>query len=250
MKKIIISFFAIILFFSCKNEPQHLVKIKGKQLPITEEITSTKAIETVIEPFKEKVENEMNVILSFTPKDLNRHDGELESSLGNLMADLCQERANLVFNTATGKNIDFAMFNFGGIRAGISKGEITTRNAFQLMPFENNLVVVELTSDKIIELVEYLIIEKRAHPLSKGISLVVTENGYDLKIKNVPVDNSKTYFVLTSDYLQKGGDNMNFFNNPVSLFKTDYKVRNAIIDYFKEKDTITIKLDGRFRSEI
>ncbi|MBL4939756.1 MAG: 5'-nucleotidase C-terminal domain-containing protein [Lutibacter sp.] len=250
MKKIFISFFTIILFFSCKNEPQHLVIIKGKQLPITEEITSSKAIETVIEPFKKKVKKEMNVVLSFAPKDLNRHDGKLESSLGNLMADLCQEKANLVFNTKTGKNIDFAMFNFGGIRAGISKGEITTRNAFQLMPFENNLVVVELSSEKIIELVNYLINEKRAHPLSKDITLVITKNGYDLRIKNSPIENSKTYFVLTSDYLQKGGDNMKFFNNPISLFKTDYKVRNAIIDYLKENDTIKVKLDGRFRSEI
>lgn len=250
MKKKFIFFFTIILFLSCKNEPQHLVTIKGKQLPITEEITSTKAIETVIKPFKEKVEKEMNVVLSFTPKDLNRYDGKLESSLGNLMADLCQEKANLMFNSKTGKNIDFAMFNFGGIRANISKGEITTRNAFQLMPFENNLVVVELSSEKIIELVNYLINEKRAHPLSKDITLVITKNGYDLRIKNSHIDNSKTYFVLTSDYLQKGGDNMNFFNNPISLFKTDYKVRNAIIDYFKEKDTITAKLDGRFRSEI
>jgi 2',3'-cyclic-nucleotide 2'-phosphodiesterase (5'-nucleotidase family) len=250
MKKIIISFFTIILIFSCKNEPQHLVKIKGEQLPITEEITPTKAIETIIEPFKDKVEKEMNIVLSFTPKNINRYDGKLESSLGNLMADLCQERANPIFNSITGKNIDFTMFNFGGIRAGISKGNITTRNAFQLMPFENNLVVVELSYDKITELVTYLINEKRAHPLSKHINLVITKKGYDLKIKNINIDSSKTYYVLTSDYLQKGGDNMNFFKNPVNLYNTDYKVRNAIIDYFKEMDTITIKLDGRFRSEI
>ena len=107
MKKFIISFFTIILFISCKNAPQHLVKIKGEQLPVTEEITSTKAIENIIKPFKEKVEKEMNVVLSFTPIDLNRYDGELESSLGNLMADLCQERANLIFNSSTGKKYRF-----------------------------------------------------------------------------------------------------------------------------------------------
>jgi len=42
---------------------------------------------------------------------------------------------------------------------------------------------------------------------------------------------------------------MNFFKNPVNLYKTDYKLRNAIIDYFKETDTIKVKLDGRFREE-
>ncbi|MFK5958574.1 MAG: 5'-nucleotidase [Lutibacter sp.] len=250
MKKIIIVFFTTFLLFSCKNEPQHLVKIEGKLIPINEELTSKKAIEAIIEPFKMKVEAEMNAVLSYTPNELNRADGKLESSLGNLMADLCFEKASPVFNSITGKNIDFALFNFGGIRAGISKGKITTRNAFNLMPFENQLVVVELTSEKIKELINYLIIENRAHPVSKQINLAITKNGYNLKINNKPIDSSKTYYVLTSDYLQNGGDNMNFFKNPVNLYKTNYKVRNAIIDYFKENDTVKIKLDGRFRSEI
>ena len=250
MKKFIILVFTILAFVSCKNEPQSLVRIEGKQLPITEEITSKKNIEAFIKPFKEKVKKEMDVVLSYTSKELNRYDGKLESSLGNLMADLCYERANMVFNSRTKKNIDFSMFNFGGIRASISKGEIRNQHAFELMPFENSLVVVELTSEKINELAEYLIQENKAHPLSKHIKLVITKNGYDLKINNLPIEASKTYFVLTSDYLQNGGDNMNFFKNPVNLHKTDYKVRNAIIDYLKETDTIKVKLDGRFRKEI
>lgn len=250
MKKFIIAFFTIFLFFSCKNEPQHLVKIEGKLIPISEELTSKKAIEATIEPFKVKVEAEMNAVLSYTPIELNRVDGKLESSLGNLMADLCFEKANPVFNSRTSKNIDFTMLNFGGIRAGISKGNITMEHAFNLMPFENELVVVELTSKKINELINYLITENKAHPVSKHINLEIIKNGYNLKINNKPIDVSKTYYVLTSDYLQNGGDNMNFFKNPVSLTKTDYKVRNAIIDYFKENDTIKVNLDGRFRSEI
>ena len=249
MKKIIISFFTILLLFSCKKEPQHLVKIKAELLPITKEITSKKDIEFFIKPFKEKVEKEMNTILSYTPIELNRYDSELESTLGNLMADLSFERANPIFNSRTGKNIDFTMFNFGGIRAGIPKGKITMQHAFQLMPFENELVVVELTSEKINELVTYLINGKRAHPVSNQVSLVITNSGYNFKINNTPIDTNKTYFVLTSDYLQHGGDNMNFFKNPVNLYKTDYKVRNAIIDYFKETDTIKVKLDGRIRTK-
>jgi len=249
MKKIIISLFTILLVFSCKNKPQLLVKIEGKQLPITEKINSSKAIENLIQPYREKVENEMSTILSYTNKELNRYDAELESSLGNLMADLCFEKANPVFNSRTGKNIDFTMFNFGGIRASISKGKITNEHAFNLMPFENELVVVEITSNKLKELITYLINGKRAHPISKHINLAITNEGYNLKINNVPVDTSKNYYVLTSDYLQHGGDNMNFFKNPVNLYKTDYKLRNAIIDYFKETDTVKVKLDGRFREE-
>ena len=251
MKNSIIYFFAALLLFSCKEEPQQLVKVEGKLLPITEEITSTKSIEEFIKPYKESVENEMNTIISYTPTDLVRTDGELESSLGNLFADICYQRANEVFKSRTGNNIDFAMFNYGGIRAGIGKGAITNENAFQLMPFENSLVVVELTAEKLHELVQYLFDKKLAHPLSKQINLVITNeaDNYELSINNSPIDNSETYFVLTSDYLQHGGDSMNFFKDPVNLYNLDYKIRNALIDYFKETDTISVTLDGRFRKK-
>ena len=72
----------------------------------------------------------MSKVLSYTPIDLTRTDGKLESSLGNLLADLCYQRANPVFKSRTGNTIDFALFNYGGIRAGITKGDITTQNAF------------------------------------------------------------------------------------------------------------------------
>lgn len=250
MKKFIILFFTVLLIISCKNEPQHLVKIEGKLLPINNEISTKKEIEDFIKPYKEKVESEMNKVLSFTTQDLVRTDGELESSLGNLMADMCYQRANPVFKSRTNKDIDFALFNYGGIRAGIGKGTITTQNAFNLMPFENSLVVVELTPEKIQELVAYLIAGKKGHPLSNQINLTITSSGHELMINNEPLDTSKNYFVLTSDYLQNGGDKMDFFKNPVNLYKLDYKVRNAIIDYFTEKDTISVVLDGRFKIEI
>lgn len=243
-------FFVPLFFIGCKEEPQNLIKIKAELIPISETIASEKSVDEFIQPYKEKVESEMNTVISFTPKDLSREDGELESSLGNLMADLCYERANPVFKSRTGKDIDFALFNFGGIRAGITNGPIKTQNAFNLMPFENSLVVVEITSEKLTELIQYLINQNKAHPLSKQVELVISgASNYNFSLNKKPLDNSKTYFVLTHDYLQNGGDNMVFFKDPVELHKLDYKVRNAIIDYFKATDTIKTELDGRFRKE-
>jgi len=188
----------------------------------------------------------MNAVLSYTSKNLVATDGKLESSLGNLLADLCYQKGNFVFKKRTGKNIDFAMFNFDGIRAGISKGNVTMQNAFNLMPFENNLVVVELSSKKLKELIQYLIAQKKAHPLSRQVKLSITSSGYHFSINGKPINDKKNYYILTSDYLQHGGDHMDFFKNPVHLYPLNYKMRNAIIDYFKEKDTLKSNLDGRF----
>jgi 5'-nucleotidase len=246
MKKIIISFLIVFLVVSCKNNTLQLVKIKGKLFAITKKIAADSSVVKTYLPYKYKMEKEMNTVLTFTLTDLVATDGDLESSLGNLLADLCYQKGNFVFKKRTGKNIDFAMFNFRGIRAGIPKGNVTTQNAFNLMPFENNLVVVELSPKKLRELIQYLITQKKAHPLSKQVRLIITKNGYNFSINGKPINDNETYFVLTSDYLQHGGDHMDFFKNPVHLYALDYKMRSAIIDYFKETDTLKSNLDGRF----
>jgi 5'-nucleotidase len=93
----------------------------------------------------------------------------------------------------------------------------------------------------------YLERAKTAHPVS-GIQIEMDQD-YKVtsaKINGEDIDEDKTYFVATSDYLQQGGDNMNFFKDPIQLYKVDYKLRNAIIDYFKKVDTVRVEKDNRF----
>lgn len=220
-------------------------KITAETIAIDSATKPDTSFVILISPFKKKMIKEINTVLTYTPKDLVRTDGKMQSSLGNLMADLCYSRANPVFKKMAGKNIDFTLLNYGGIRSGIFKGKVTYKNAFELMPFENTLVVTELTGDKIEALVRYFITQKRAHPLSKQIQLTITKNRFTLQINGQPFDRNKTYHVLTHDYLQSGGDRMVFFKDPVRLYDLKYKVRDAIVDHFKSVDTLTSALDNR-----
>ncbi|MFT6027438.1 MAG: hypothetical protein ACI8P5_001701, partial [Bacteroidia bacterium] len=56
-------------------------------------------------------------------------------------------------------------------------------------------------------------------------------------------------YVVTSDYLAEGGDNMNFFKDPLERIRTGIKIRDAIIDDFRvaglSGKTLSVKLDGR-----
>ena len=246
MKKALLVFSLLLLFVECEKKTLHLVKTTAEIISIDSTFAENPAYKKRIAPYKNKMITEINTVISYAPKNINRYDGKLQSSLGNLLADLCYERTNVIFKERTGKEIDFSMFNYGGIRASISKGTVTNKNPFELMPFENSLVVVELSGKKVAELVDYFIKNKSAHPLSKNIELLInTDKSYQLKINNQKFDLTKNYFVLTSDYLQSGGDKMDFFKNPISLFKTDYKMRHAIIEEFKSLDTLRTSLDNR-----
>jgi len=245
MKKIWILFFFSFLIIACKNNSHEVSKIDAKQLKIGNEVKQDSSIIQLFTPYKKKMTNEITKSLSFSPKILERTDGNLQSTLGNLVADLSYEKANELFKNKTGKTVDFSMSNYGGIRAAIMKGDVTVSNAFELMPFDNTLVVVELNYDKIKALFNYFVAKKRAHPLSKNIQLTIKNDSYNVLINGKAIKKDRTYFVATSNYLQKGGDGMIFFSEPESLFDSNFLIRDAIVDYFESKDTLSANLDNR-----
>ncbi|WP_289021115.1 5'-nucleotidase [uncultured Salegentibacter sp.] len=240
------AFFALIIL-SCKDDSIETAKVKGQRIAIDNKIESNTEIKEFITPFKEHLNKTLDSTLTYNPQAMVKSDGDLNTAIGNLMADVVMEQAGPVFKSRTGNEIDMVLLNHGGIRAGLNKGKISTRSAYALMPFENEIVIAEISGAKIKEMLTYLERTKTAHPVS-GIQIIMNKN-YKVKsaeIKGKKIEENKTYFVATSDYLQQGGDNMLFFKNPVGLTKIDYKLRNAIIDYFKKVDTLKVTKDNRF----
>lgn len=188
----------------------------------------------------------MNQILAYAPETMDKSKGEWQTTIGSLQADITLATANKLFLKREHKPVDICLLNHGGIRSMISKGNVTTRTAFELMPFENELVVVALKGQQIVEMVNYLISEKKPHPLA-GMEIVLNKDASSYKsitIQGKPLDINKTYYVATNDYLYNGGDSMNFFKKG-TMTSLDYKLRNVWIDYFKETDTIPVPRNKR-----
>ncbi|WP_010227781.1 5'-nucleotidase C-terminal domain-containing protein [Gillisia marina] len=239
-----------LVLFACKNNA-HITsspsEINGKRFPIDNTISPDPEIEDFIRPYSNHLNATLDSTLAYNPRNLNKSDGKLNTAIGNMMADLVMAQANPIFKSRTGFEIDMVLLNHGGIRSGIGEGAVTTRTGFKLMPFENEIVVAELSGKKMLELLNYLENAKIAHPIS-GLELKVDGNFKTISalIREEPINTEKTYFVATSDYLQQGGDSMNFFKNPSNLYKLDYKLRNAIIDHFKKVDTLKTSIDNRY----
>jgi len=236
----------LLLILSCAST--NISKIEGKRLDIDETIKPNQAIEDFIKPYREHVNKNLDSVISYAPETYTKSDGELNTAIGNLMADAVYSEGNPVFNKRTGENIDFVLLNHGGIRSIISKGNITSRTAYEVMPFENSVVVVALKGEQVLLMMTYLSEAKRAHPVSSQLQLTLDINGNikSATINNKTIDKTKTYYVATNDYLYNGGDRMTFFHPNDSLYVLDYKIRNVLIDNFKKKDTLSPKRDNRF----
>ena len=240
----ILSFCFVLV--ACKTESNW--QKYGYNIEINQQVLSDSSVVKYYQPFKKNLEESlMNTPISYSPKTYKKNDGELNSTLSNMFADATYEMSNPVFNKMSGKNIDIVLLNNGGIRSIISKGNISEKTAFELMPFENSIVVLELNGLSIIKMIDYLRKVKLQHPIS-GLQITLN-NEYsvnEVKINGVSIENEKKYYVATTDYLLEGGDKMYFLAETTKTTDINYKMRDILIDYFKQYDTLKLKSDNRF----
>jgi len=236
----------LCLFLSCDHSKK-LVNTKGENISISNEMASDKAIEAVIDPYRINLDKSMNKVLSYAVDTYSKRDGDYNTAIGNLMADAVFELSKPILKSRTGKDLDIVLLNHGGIRSILPKGNVTTKSAYSLMPFENSVVVVPLKGSVVMEMTSYLQEFKKAHPIS-GLELVLgPENNYQkILVGGQAVDPSKTYYVATNDYLYNGGDRMYFLKKSDTLYDLNYKIRNLLLDYFTKYDTLNPKKDLRF----
>lgn len=249
VSKLFVIFLTLFLVTSCSKQNYQVTKIVGKQFPITEKENQVAEIENFIKPYREHINKDLDSILAYCPVTLDK-SGKWQSTIGNLMADVSLMRGNLVFEARENKKIDICLLNSGGVRSILPKGNVTARNAFEIMPFENSMVVIALKGEQINEMVDFFIADKKPHPLS-GITFTIDKNNQskNILVQGKPLQKETIYYVGTNDYLSDGGDNMNFFKKAVQKFYLDYKLRDILIDYFKQVDTIPVITDIRITVE-
>jgi 2',3'-cyclic-nucleotide 2'-phosphodiesterase (5'-nucleotidase family) len=238
-------FFSLLLSISCQK------KASFSSISESHIIINTKTIDSVIyktiSPYKLSHDATMQVVIGQSEKALIKAD--LESTLGNFFCDAVMiETKKYLGNDSLLLNA--AVFNKGGLRNSLPQGNITIGNIFELMPFDNEVVLLKLSGSQIKDMVEK-ISEKGGIPVS-GIRLVIKDNKpIQVTVNGQSFDESKYYWIVTSDYLANGGDNYNFFKNAIERKTTGILLRDMIITHCKTqtKKGVLIKsqLDGRIQ---
>lgn len=248
IKQIVIIVTISLIWVGCKEAPtvNYTVNNQYERLEINDSIPADKSIEAFIEPYHNHLNNTLDEPLSYTPVTLNKSEGKYNTAIGNLMTDVVTDRLHSLLPEYQIDGIDIVLLNHGGIRSVISKGNISTRNAYEVMPFENELVLLELQGKAIHDMVAYLVRSSSPHPF-KGLQIERNEqdDSYTYTIQGQEPQEEQWYTVATIDYLANKGDYMDFFANARNRVDTGYKLRNALIDYLKVTDTIQPYTDDR-----
>lgn len=244
----------IILFAGCSTlpfsgspdeaSPRRMANVKGLEslgMEVGENISADSTYASLISPYKHRVDSIMNVVLGKASAPLT--EAKPESSLGNFAADAVRIAAGNML----GKNIDLCILNYGGLRIDLNKGPITVGNIFELMPFENEMVVLRLTGDQVRNLLNE-VVKAGGEPISGARLRSFDDRAVDVIVGAQPIRNDQNYWIATSDYLQNGGGNMPTLWNADSVIYTDLKIRDALIQYVESRGNIEANIDGRFRT--
>lgn len=239
-------FIALILLSACGKKLQ-----PGKYETVQYTITGGDSSETdsllnsSLLIYRDSLDRSMSAPVIWSSSAMTK--GLPESALGNFVADACM---NVALRYCSQMNIappDFAMFNNGGLRAALPAGMITRGNIYELMPFENELVILEL-NDSLLQLVVNYIASRNGNPVS-GIRLQIADSSNTMVTFTGKTNGSRMeYRMLTSDYLANGGDKMEFLSSlkqePLSI-----KIRDALFLELEKMnaagDTLKPMTDGR-----
>lgn len=214
----------------------------GKNIEIDSKIKDSKAAQTLISPYKKELDEKMSKVLSYTDVMISKEG--LNSDLGNLLADFTYSGTSARTLSILGRYVDAAIINLSGPKMQMEKGNITLKDVYEIMPYENEIVVIQMKGSDIIDMMNFFAEKKLQNPISQ-ITMDVKEGKVsNLKIRNFLVEPSRYYYIATVDYLAMGGDGLVFFKKGTSI-STGLKLRDVFIEYFKKNNPVKISKENR-----
>ncbi|MFA6092196.1 MAG: bifunctional UDP-sugar hydrolase/5'-nucleotidase [Elusimicrobiota bacterium] len=200
------------------------------------------AVAAMVGKYHEEVGRTLDVVIGTSSVVLSRERFS-ESSMGDWMTD-CERRYS---------KTQLAFQNSGGIRADISPGPVTLRSIFEAMPFDNAVVLLNLTGRQVREVLEHSISGDRGLLQASGLRLSYDASapaGRRLKevfVGDRPLRDEDVYSVTAADFVVGGGDGYSIFSQGTDKVFTPILVRDVLEWCVRNTSPLTAPVMGRVR---
>jgi 2',3'-cyclic-nucleotide 2'-phosphodiesterase (5'-nucleotidase family) len=239
---------ALIIIIGCGGtktgtEDRQITRIESRDIVIDSTISPDPLLEALISPYRKDLHARMSVVIGYAALDLKR--GKPEALLNNFVADLMLKRASKQYP----EPVDAALTNEGGLRIDIPKGPITLGEIYEVMPFENELVVLQMTGAQMISLAKE-IGEVGGEPVA-GMQMEFSEQKLTrFVIQSESVLSDSMYYLVTTDYLSSSGRNRFNILSQVPKTVLGITLRDAIIDEIREIQAAGRQVTARINDRI
>lgn len=242
---------SLTILFGCKSSTKIVeyqnIAVKNNQ--INADSTSF----YFLKPYSDSLNSVLNIEIAYTDSNLisvrpnkliAKSKTENMANLGRIAADYILKEGSIYTLNQMGFPCHFALINHGGIRSSIAKGPITLKSMFEIMPFENEMVIVELSGRQMDSLLNYLSSKNIA--AVSGLEIHASNNTYTkATIAGLPFDSRRSYWVVVNDFIQKGGDFFTMLKYPKQVIYTGIKMRDLLEKGFKSEFLESKKINPR-----
>lgn len=239
------------------------------QIILSSDVPEVEAVNEIIAGYQADLDAQMEEVIGQCASDIAWSSPLVrtqESPLGNLAADALRDYCDA----------DIAIQNGGGIRAGLTAGDVTVGDIFAMLPFDNKVTLVEVTGQTVWDALENGV---SGYPDTYGQFPQVSGIHYTFdgskpageRIVSVtlpdgtPLDMDGWYTLACNDFMCGGGDGYTMFNvlNPEDgsdgngemavqelpgcklVYRTNDYYRTVVSEYIKEQGSIAPALEGR-----
>ena len=228
------------------------VDTRARLLSVDASVPADPDVEKMLAPYSEKI-RELSKVIGQLQGGLTK-SGVGAGSLGNFVSDGMRAQAT----AKLGKPVVLAVVNAGGLRKNeIGAGDLRASDIFELLPFENALIALDVTGVQLAKLLEIVTRDAQSgarihfkyndRDRPEFISgKLVDENG-----KEQEIDPNKIYTIVTIDYLVRlKSGSYAILQEAKSSTPLNLTLRDAMMDYVKSQTAagrpIRGALDNRF----
>lgn len=213
---------AIFFAVSC-NTSYKAENVQYSNYRIQQHDAGSKSLTTIVKPYSDSVNKLMNVVIGYNEVQLEKK--KQGNTLGFFITDAYLEMAKQKVDP----KVDAAFMNSGGIRLPeISPGAITQGKIFELMPFDNLMVLLKLKGSLLKQYLDTLAANDGV--IESGITMqIVNKKVQQVMVGGKPLDLNADYTIAHSDYVAM---NTNLLKN-INRSTNGYLLRDALLDYVK-----------------
>ena len=237
--KALLVVYLFLFLYACKAHYSAVSQQSDTHKVTTSTLDTLSPIAQLLKPYRDSMSQQMNIELGQATADFKKE--KPSGTLGHLVADaLMKESKHLQLEA------DACIYNYGGVRINeLKKGLITVGKIYELLPFENELVTIEVPGVVLKEWLE-LILKGGGWPISKELRIESEggKNHFHIRSTNPPndtfqeIENTKVYHILTNDYVANGGDNCSFLKE-LKKKPTGKLIRDIVMQYVTSEGKIS-----------
>ncbi|HEX6914358.1 MAG TPA: 5'-nucleotidase C-terminal domain-containing protein [Chitinophagaceae bacterium] len=216
---------AVIVLQSCATTTTVPTELRYTQYAVNSNEGEDSFLLKMLAPYKDSLVKTMNRVIGFSLEPVYERSA---ASIGNFITDAMKEQATERF----GRKVDLAIMNSGGIRSYLPAGDITIGKMYELMPFDNMLVIQELPGSVLQQLFERAA-GAGGWPVSGVTMNIVNRKAENIQVGGKPLELERKYVVAISDYLANGGDQCPMLRT-VPQQNVGYLFRDALIEYVQK----------------